>query len=343
MAQQLDLCDINKMAARMGVHLGNGKPVTGTPTANEPYKGNYPFETVLGSKSIAPIQMAGVFGAIANKGILCTPRAIDKVVGPDGKELPVPKQSCTQVISPEVAATAAYALHGVLSATGSAANPRDGVPLIGKTGTNETFGTAMALSSTKTATFVYAGWASGPKFNLARTYWEGKAMKQIRFPISRAMQRAANSIYGGGPLAQPDRNLTRRVMKELPSVIGKSVEEATKIIEEAGFSVQVGTPVDSTVAAGLVAEQTPGAGSVPGGTTVTLMPSTGKTPPPPAVKVPNVTGAKFAQARKSLEDAGLSVDGKGCKGGDDVTAQNPGPDSEVPAGSKIMLVCGGEN
>jgi membrane peptidoglycan carboxypeptidase len=332
MAQELDLCDINKVAARMGVHLGNTKPVTSS---------NLPFESVLGSKLIAPIQMAGVYGAIGNKGVYCTPRAIDKVIGPDGKELPLPESSCTQVIAPEIAATAAYALHGVLSATGSAANTRDGVPLIGKTGTNETWGTAMALASTKTATFVFAGSSGDTKFRVARAYWEGKQMSQVRFAIARTLQRAANEAYGGGQLPSPDRNLTRRVMKDLPNVVGKSVEEATRIIQEAGFSVQVGTPIDSTVAAGLVAEQTPGAGSAPSGTTVTLIPSTGTAPPPPAVKVPNVTGAKFAAAKKTLEDAGLSADGAGCKGGDDVSGQNPGADSEVPAGTKIMLLCEG--
>lgn len=343
MAEKLDLCDINKLAARLGVHEGNMTPVTAS---------NHLFETVLGSKSIAPIQMAGAFATVANKGKYCDPRAIDKIVNSAGEELPTPKASCTQVISPEVAATAAHALQGVLNATGGAARVGDGVPLIGKTGTNESTGTAMATASTKTATFIFSGFDRdmtkekdrSKRKRIDRQYGpSGVQLSQIRFPISRAMQGAANAVYGGDRFPAPDRNLTRRVMKELPSVIGKSIEEATTIIEDAGFSVQVGTPVDSTVAAGLVAEQTPGAGSVPGGTTVTLMPSTGKPPAPPSVKVPNVTGAKFSQAKKSLEDAGLSVDGMGCKGGDDVKAQNPGADSEVPAGTKIMLLCGGGN
>jgi membrane peptidoglycan carboxypeptidase len=334
MAQELDLCDINKVAARMGVHLGNTKPVTTS---------NLPFESVLGSKLIAPIQMAGVYGAIGNKGVYCTPRAIDKVIGPDGKEMKLPESSCTQVISPEVAATAAYALHGVLSATGSAANPRDGVPLIGKTGTNETWGTAMALASTKTATFVFAGSSGDTKFRVARAYWQGKQMSSIRFTIARAMQRAANAAYGGGSLPNPDRNLTRRVMKDLPNVVGKSIDEAKNIIENAGFSVQVGTPIDSTVGAGLVAEQTPGAGSAPGGTTVTLIPSTGVAPPPPAVAVPNVTGAKFNQAKKSLEDAGFKVNAPGCNGGAPVNAQSPAANSQVPPGTAVTLACGAEH
>lgn len=329
MAQQLDLCDINKMAARLGVHMGDGEPVT---------KSNMLYESTLGSRNIAPIQMAGAYATIANKGIFCTPKAIDKVLGPDGEEMALPESSCTQVISPEVAATAAYALRGVMSATGSAANTNDGTPLIGKTGTHQQFATAMAVSSTKATTFVYVGKDGGPDYYLSRSYFNGQ-ISTARFQIARAMQRAANQAYGGDRFPDPDRNLTRRVMKDLPDVIGKSIEEATAIIEEAGFSVQIGEPVDSTVAEGLVAAQTPGAGSVPSGTTVTLSPSTGT---PPAAPVPGVVGAKFNQARKTLQDAGFSVDGEGCHPNAPVTAQDPGDGSTAPPGSTVTLTCEGE-
>src|SRR5690606_33555051 len=119
----------------------------------------------------------------------------------------------------------------------------------------------------------------------------------------------------------PDRNLTRRVLKDLPNVVGKSVEEAENILGNAGFPVQVGDPVDSTVGEGLVAEQSPGGGQVAGGTTVTLHPSTGN---PPESDVPNVVGEKFNKAKKTLSDAGFGVSGVGCHGGSEVTAQDPG-------------------
>lgn len=332
MAQELDLCDINKVAARMGVHLGNGDPVT---------DGNLPYETTLGSKFIAPIQMAGVYGTIANKGIYCTPKAIDKIVGPDDEEMTLPKSTCTQVISPEVAATAAYALRGVMSATGSAANTGDGIPLIGKTGTHQEWGTAMAVSSTKAATFVWAGKASGQAFSLSRTYWNGNAMNQVRFKIARALQGAANHTYGGDRFPNPDRDLTRRVLKDLPDVVGKSIEEATDILEGAGFSVQVGDPVDSTVGAGLVAEQSPGGGQAAAGTTVTLRPSTGKTAPEPGGTVPDVVGQKFIQAKAALEGRGYGVNEDGCRPGSDVSAQDPPGGTAAGPGTTITLQCEG--
>lgn len=329
MASELDLCDINKVAQRMGVHIGDMSDVT---------KDNTPYASTLGSKYIAPIQMANVYAAIANKGVQCTPKAIDKIIGTDGKEMKIPESSCSQVITPEVAATAAYALQGVMTngGTGTAGNPFDGTPLIGKTGTHQEWATSMVESSTKAATYVFAGRMEGnEKFSLARTWINGTQLNQVRFYIAKALQGAANRAYGGDRFPEPDKNLSRQVMKNLPDVVGMSVADATNRLEDAGFSVNVGDAVDSTVGAGLIAEQTPGAGRAPGGTTVTILPSTGK---PPASAVPNVTGAKFSQAKKALTDAGFEVSADGCKGGDTVRAQNPAGGEAAP-GSTVTLAC----
>ena len=345
MAEQLDLCDINKMAARLGVHQGSMDPVTDS---------NQLFESVLGSKSIAPIQMAGAFATVANKGVFCEPRVIDKVVSTEGKELPVPKQSCTKVLEPEVAATAAHALRGVMNATGSAARLGDGVPVIGKTGTNESYGTAMATATTQTATFIFSGFdrdmnADSIPWNerttLERTYGpSGMQLSQIRFPLSRAMQGAANAAYGGDRFPSPDRSLTRTVLRDLPDVVGKSIDEARNILEGAGFSVAVGDPIDSEIGQGLVAAQSPGAGRAPSGATITLSPSSGKKPEAdkPEGTVPDVTGAKYNQAKAALEKLGFGVSGDGCKGGSTVSAQDPAAETKAPAGTEVTLSCEGD-
>ncbi|MGW9627621.1 transglycosylase domain-containing protein [Microbacterium sp. NPDC055521] len=336
MAKQLDLCDINKMAKRLGVHYGNMGDVTTDGEAP-----NDPFGTVLGSKSVAPIQMAGAYATVANKGIFCEPRVIDKIVAQDGEEIPLPKTSCTQVISPEVAATAAYALRGVMEGgTGSGANPNDGVPVIGKTGTAEISHTMLVESSTKVTTAVWVGNVNGRE-DLRNFRAHGTRLNDIRYPLARDIQRAANAVYGGDRFPEPDRSLTRTVPKDLPSVVGKSVEEATQILDAAGFSVQVGDPIDSEIGAGLVAEQTPGAGRAASGTTVTLRPSTGNKPAAQAT-VPNVTGAKFNQAKPALEGAGFGVSAEGCKNGATVNGQNPPAGTPAPAGTVVTLTCAGD-
>ena len=296
-----------------------------------------------------PIQMAGAFATVANKGVFCEPRVIDKVVSTEGKELPVPKQSCTKVLEPEVAATAAHALRGVMNATGSAARLGDGVPVIGKTGTNESYGTAMATATTQTATFIFSGFDRdmnsdsipwNERKTLERTYGpSGMQLSQIRFPLSRAMQGAANAAYGGDQFPSPDRSLTRTVLRDLPDVVGKSIDEARGILQGAGFSVAIGDPIDSEIGQGLVAAQSPGAGRAPSGATITLSPSSGKKPEAekPESTVPNVTGAKYNQAKAALEKLGFGVSEDGCKGGSTVSAQDPAAETKAPAGTEVPV------
>ncbi len=331
MAEQLDLCEINGVADRMGVTLANGEKTT---------KQNVPYD-VLGSKNISPLAMAGAYATVANKGIYCTPKAIDKIVDQQGEELPLPESSCSQVISPEVAATAAYALSGVMQrgGTGSLGNPGDGTPVIGKTGSHELWSTMLIESSTKATTAVWIGRSKGTE-SIYNRWYDGIQMQNARYYVARDMQRAANAALGGGDqFPSPAKELTRRVLTDLPSVVGLSIEEATSTLEGAGFSVTEGAPVDSEIAAGLVAAQDPGAGKVAGGATVTISPSTGKVP---TVNVQNVVGSKFAQAKKTLEDAGFTVSGQDCNGGDDVSAQNPGAGQPAAPGSGVTLTCDGD-
>ncbi|WP_417556104.1 transglycosylase domain-containing protein [Microbacterium sp.] len=342
MASKLDLCDINEIAAKLGVHYGS--PVL--PVTEPAYKGDDPngvYASTLGSKNIAPLQMAGAYATVANNGVFCTPKAIDKIVGPDGKDMAIPESSCSQVLDPAIAATAAYALQGVMKngGTGTQGNPYDGTPLIGKTGTHQSFATAMSEASTKVATFVWVGDTNGnEKFSLAKTRRNGIALNTTRFYVAKAMQGAADQVYGGDAFPQPDSNLTRQVMVNLPNVVGQSVEQAQQTLEDDGFTVQVGAPVDSTVGAGLVAAQDPGPGSVPTGSLVTLSPSTGN---PPAIAVPNVVGEKFGKAKSTLEGAGFGVSDQGCKGGSPVTGQNPAANAPAPPGTTVSLTCGPEN
>ncbi|HEX6056223.1 MAG TPA: PASTA domain-containing protein, partial [Intrasporangium sp.] len=58
------------------------------------------------------------------------------------------------------------------------------------------------------------------------------------------------------------------------NVTGRSVSDARRILERAGFSVQVGDSRDSNVRRGLVAGTSP-SGKAPDGSTVTIHPSNG--------------------------------------------------------------------
>ncbi|MFT4234621.1 MAG: transglycosylase domain-containing protein, partial [Microbacterium sp.] len=181
MATQLDIGDINSVAKRFGVTLGNGGDVTDECNLYD----------VLGSKSIAPLAMASAYATIANDGIRCEPHAIDSIVDADGNEVTLPDVACERVVESNIAATVATALKAPMGTggTGAAANPGDGTDLIGKTGTHESIQTMMIESSTTATTTVWVGNVQGDT-DLFTTYANGYQMSQVRYLIAKDVQTA---------------------------------------------------------------------------------------------------------------------------------------------------------
>ncbi|MGK3951119.1 transglycosylase domain-containing protein [Microbacterium sp. I2] len=320
MATQLDLCDIANVATKMGVTKGTGEPIT-MPNANN----------VIGSDAVSPLAMAGAYATVANNGIYCQPQVIDKVTDSEGTELPKPQRACTQVLDPAVAATAATALQGVMNngGTGSSARPRDGVPVLGKTGTHEYWQTWMVESSTKVATAVWVGNSNG-SVRLDRTYTDRRRANDLRYPIAQQIQAAANAVYGGDRFPDADANLTRQVAVDLPNVVGMPVDQASQTLSDNGFDVVVGAPVDSDQAEGLVAAQSPGAGKVAGGTAVTINPSNGQ-----GMAVPNVGGQSLEDAKRALRSAGFGNVTDGTCTPDAATAQPRATGTSPAAGTVV--------
>jgi len=323
MAAELDMCDIAKVAKKMGVTKGNGSDITM----------ENPSE-VIGVDNVSPIAMASAYATVANNGVYCQPQAIDRVTDASGNELPRPERTCTQVISPQVAATAAYALRGVMNGgTGSGANPYDGTQLIGKTGTHEGLQTWMIESSTRVTNAAWVGTVQGDNDMF------GRGLQNIRYTLAKALQRTADQVFPADNFPDPDPNLTKRVLKELPNVVGQTIDQAQTTLQEAGFEVTVGDPVDSDQPTNIVAAQSPGAGQVAGGTTVTISPSNGQ-----GATVPAVSG-KVQDAQKTLQDAGFTSIALGTCTPDDklpdnesrATGTNPAAGTAANRGSQILI------
>jgi membrane peptidoglycan carboxypeptidase len=318
MAEKLDLCDIQKVATRMGVTQADGDEVE---------MDN--LNSVIGTNAVSPLAMASAYATIANNGMYCQPQAIDRVTDSDGNDLPKPERTCTQVLEPKIAATAAYALQGVMrGGTGNNGNPYDGTPLIGKTGTHEEIQTWLVESSTKVTTLAWVGNANGGG-DVFKTWHNGRQLSSIRYDIAKRVQAAANAAYGGGEFAQADAELTKFVLTDLPDVVGKSVDEATAILEEKGFEVNVGSSVDSDLPKGVVATQNPGPGKVAGGSVVTISPSNGQ-----GLPVPDVSGMSVERAISELRQAGFgNVQAGKCNRDDDADNRGTVIRTDPEAGS----------
>ena len=153
---------------------------------------------ILGTNEVSPLRMAAAFAAIANQGVHCSPIAIDRIVGPDGAELPVPQSGCTEAVSPEVAAAMASALQGVVrGGTGRDSNPYDGVPVFGKTGTTDSEkDTWFVGSTTRLTTAVWVGNVNGG-VSLRRSTIDGVKGDQLRHKVWKQYMTAANRVMPG--------------------------------------------------------------------------------------------------------------------------------------------------
>ncbi|MFT4258078.1 transglycosylase domain-containing protein [Microbacterium sp.] len=338
MAQQLDLCDINKVAKSLGVHYGNGDDITvGGTNANT--AANDPFPTVLGSKSVAPLQMAGAYATVANGGTYCEPKVIDRVVGADGQERAIPETTCTPgTLTPEVAATAAYALRGVMEGgTGGRAKPSDGIQVIGKTGTAEKEHTMLVESSTNVTTAVWVGNIDGREALGNFRNNQGVALNNIRYDLARDIQTAANAAYGGNDFPPPDDKLTKQVMADVPDVVGMTIDQATATLEAANFTVAVGAPVDSDQPTNIVAAQDP-SGRAATGMTITISPSNGL-----GASVPTaVIGQSKSDAQSTLFSAGftsIAFDNSCNPPNATVRSTDPAAGTRASKGTTIRISC----
>jgi beta-lactam-binding protein with PASTA domain len=93
----------------------------------------------------------------------------------------------------------------------------------------------------------------------------------------------------------------------VPDVAGKTIEEAQKLLEDAGFGFANGGAGDSALPAGQAASTNP-SGTVPKGSIVTVYTSNGL-----LATVPDVSGAaSYDEAKAALQSAGFANVGQKC-------------------------------
>ena len=124
MASRVDFCAIFDTAYNMGITEDGEVP--------SPFPAN-----ILGSVSSSPLQMASVFGAIANSGQQCTPQSIESVTDRDENILKEFSADCKEVISADVANKTAALLTASAGQYYTSTRLGDGRPFAAKSGTTD--------------------------------------------------------------------------------------------------------------------------------------------------------------------------------------------------------------
>lgn len=186
--QKAGLCETLSMADKVGYIRGNNKPLQQVPS------------TTLGGQESTPLAMASVYATFANRGTYCSPIAILSVTKPDGKQIDVPKSTCTRAMSEHTADTINQMLKGVVEdGTGTQAglSDRDNA---GKTGTTDERKNAWFVGYTPNlSTAVWVG-SDGAKqipmsnINIGGQYYEDVCGGCLPGPIWRtAMTGSLNA------------------------------------------------------------------------------------------------------------------------------------------------------
>ncbi|MER5884255.1 transglycosylase domain-containing protein [Streptomyces sp. NPDC001941] len=177
MVQEIGLCPVQQMTDNLGVVMGNDKKLDASPAA-----------LTLGAQGISPLTMATAYAAFANRGTYCTPTAIESIKTADGKDLQVPRTSCSKAMTERTADTVNNLLRGVVdSGTGKEAglSSRDNA---GKTGTTD--GRRNA-------------WFVGYTPNLSGAVWVGSPTQTVKMEDITIGGQYHPKVFGGevpGPI-----------------------------------------------------------------------------------------------------------------------------------------------
>jgi membrane peptidoglycan carboxypeptidase len=316
MAQQLDVCKIFDGAEALGVHraaklTSEDQFMKSFPNYGTTKLTRVPSNVYGGIDEIAPITMAAAYAAFAGGGKYCSPTPIDRIVGPDGKNVPFTGSACKQAIPPDIAAGVASVLQGAVT-RGLAGHARSdiGVPHFAATGATD--GVRDNWTVGASSTVANATWVgnAGPICDSA-----GKNCDRVTIRSDSSLQRAneriwpavmneADRIYGGDNFPDPSEAMSKRPVVPVPDVAGKSYDEAARILSNAGFQVTKGEEKDSLEKKGTVAGTDP-TGSTTSGAMITVFISKGT-----QAKVPDVLGLDYGEAVQKLAEAGLGADGR---------------------------------
>ena len=263
------------------------------------------------SRGVSPLEMAEAYATLAAGGTHAEPYAIAKVTDASGKVLEEAEVNAVEALDPAVAYLATDILRGVIKrGTGTAA--QIGRPVAGKTGTTQQYRDAWFVGYTPDlATAVWVGY---PDSQREMTSVHGRRVTGGSFPAQiwarfmkkaledepetafkrpKGLTRAELCSQTGGSITpycpDPFKALVLKASRiesctahvrppevRVPDLIGKTKEDSLSALEAAGLKAAVTERVFPNVASGIVAEQSPVAGTVlKPGDTVKLSVSTG--------------------------------------------------------------------
>ncbi len=281
---------------------------------------------------ITPLQMITAVSAVANDGVLMKPRIVKEIKNTDtGAITTIDPIEVRQVISKETASTVMDMLESVVTdGTGKYAKVK-GYSIAGKTGTSEP--DPNNEDEGYTASFVAISPTENPEIVLLITLYDPNGSKGVH-GSNVAAPVASQILAEVLPYMQVPSDATSSSSTNtttLPDVTNKTIAEAKKILQNAGFVCST-----SGNSSDIVTEQFPVKGSsLIKNSIVKLYTETENTRV--SKQVPNLIGKNLSQVRTMLKELNLNyiVSGSGI-----VISQDPIEGTSVEEGTVIKVTLG---
>ncbi len=309
------VCAPFNLAKQMGVELTN-------PTGDQYGNGAERVPTfTLGVANVSPLEMAEAYATFGGRGLHCSARPVTAILDSSGSTVKEYGSQCTQVLPESTADAVNDVLRGVQEGNGFGAS--NGLqldqPSAAKTGTTQEGKSVWFMGYTPqlaTAAMIAGANGDGTPTKLAGQVIGGDYISTasgsgFAGPMwGDAMQVIDQWLPNGGFVA-PDAQDVRGVQVGVPGTAGMSLEQAQKVLADAGFTTLVSSQVDSGYSQGLVAYTSPGAGATANsGQSVTIYPSDGTPYVAPPAPQPSGNGGGNGGDKKPGNGGGNGGDKK---------------------------------
>ena len=282
--------------------------------------------------NITPLQMITAVSAIANDGVLLQPRIVKQITNTEtGAVTETPVTEVRQVISKQTADQVKSMMESVVT-EGTGKNAAvSGYSIGGKSGTSEPIYTNTDAGYV--ASFVAISPIEDTQVVILVTLYDPPASNhQGGTLVAPVVSQMLSEIlpYLGIPSTDTQSEDTSNLIV-VPDVRNKTVAEAQKTLESAGFKVK--TYVNGDENTTLVSDQTPKPGASLSKNSIIVLYGEGSEVST-SVEVPDLKGMNASQATTALREKNLniSIEGKGV-----VTSQDYSAGEQVQEGTIINV------
>lgn len=286
--------------------------------------------------TITPLQMITSVSAIANDGILMQPRIVKSIENTDtGTVTTIEPKEVRQVVSAETAEKVRSMMESVVVDGGGKYGQVKGYNIGGKTGTSEP--PRGKEEEGYVASFLAIAPVENTKVSVLLTLYDPDESNnyggQIAAPVvaqvlSEILPYLEIPANNSTITTTPNNSYNALSTKALPDVKNKTIGEAKKILENAGFTYDTTSSDDS-----VVSEQVPKPGTaLVKGALIKLYTSSNSNRT--SVSVPNVKGMTATKAKNTLLNSKLNVK---IIGSGKVVSQDPIAGTNVDEGTVVTI------